>query len=216
MSAISPAVSACGIDRARMERDRAGADRHPAAVVRRDRLAAFPCARGARLASGVRELDAGHRTAAADDRREPRQQRLMLRVPQAEAVRRDAADRRDVRRFGEHDAGAAHRPRAEMLHVPVVAEPVDGGILAHRRHHDAVARGDGTEADRLEQKRRCHAGHGPCGCVARSIAANRARCQSASGAMPFWANSRRALSVLSSSRPMPRMTCGALVNWMSL
>src|SRR5271166_1321258 len=44
----------------------------------------------------------------------------------------------------------------------------------------------------------------------------RRRCQAGSGAIPLSASSRCAFSVLSSARPMPRSTCGALVNWMSL
>ena len=106
-----------------MERDRARRDRHPAAVLRRDRLAALPRPRRAGLAPGMRDLDAWHRAAARDDRGEARQQRLVLRVPQAETVMRDAADRGDMGCLGEHDAGAAHRPRAQMLHVPVITQP---------------------------------------------------------------------------------------------
>jgi hypothetical protein len=66
----------------------------------------------------------------------------------------DAADRGDMGCLGEHDAGAAHRPRAQMLHVPIVAQPVLGAVLAHRRHRDAVARSDRAEGDRLKQQRR--------------------------------------------------------------
>jgi hypothetical protein len=67
---------------------------------------------------------------------------------------RDAADRRDMGCLGEYDAGAAHRPRAQMLHVPIIAQSVLGAVLAHRRPHDAVARGDRAEGDRLKQQRR--------------------------------------------------------------
>ena len=62
-----------------------------------------------------------------------------------------------MRRFGEHEARPAHRLGAEVLDVPVVAEPVDGRILAHRRDRDAVRRGDGAEGDRLKQQGRGHA-----------------------------------------------------------
>src|SRR3984957_7750029 len=214
MSAISPAVSAWGSTAPGWNAIGLGptGTQPPSCGA----IGLLPSHVGVVLGLRPGELDAGHRAAAADDCSEPRQQRLMLRLPQAEAVGRDAADCGDVRPFGEHDAGAAHRTRAEMLHVPVITQAIDRGILAHRRHHDAVARGDGTETDRLEQKRCCHAGHGPCGCVAAQYRNDRVLCQSTSGAMPFSASSRRALSVLSSTRPMPRMTCGALVNWMSL
>ncbi len=59
-----------------------------------------------------------------------------------------------MRCLGEHDAGAAHGTRTQMLEVPVVTEPVLGAVLAHRRDDDAVARGDRAEGDRLEQQRR--------------------------------------------------------------
>jgi hypothetical protein len=40
--------------------------------------------------------------------------------------------------------------------VPRLGTAIDGRILAHRRHDDAVARGDGAKRDGLEQQRRRH------------------------------------------------------------
>ena len=42
-----------------------------------------------------------------------------------------------------------------------LAQPVVRAVLAHRRHHQTVARGDGAEADGLEQERRGHGVSGP-------------------------------------------------------
>src|SRR5262249_55735652 len=151
------------------ERDRARRYRHPTTFLRRHRFAALPGARRARFASGMRDLDAGHCATPLDDPRQPRHQRLLLRVPQAEAMRSDATDGGHMRRFGEDDAGAPHGTRAEMLDMPIIAEPVDGAVLAHRRHNDAVARGDRSESYRLKQKRRGHRRCDPWGWVADSI-----------------------------------------------
>ena len=74
-------------------------------------------------------------------------------VPEAEAMLGDAAARLDVRRLDAHDAGAADRARGEMREMPVVGEPVDCRVLAHRRHHDAVAGGDRAQRQRPEQMR---------------------------------------------------------------
>ena len=104
----------------------------------------------------------GTDAALRDDRRQPGQQRLMLRRVEAQAMRRDAADGGDMRRLGEHDAGAAGRAGAEVLDMPVVPQAVVGAVLAHRRDDDAVAGGDRAEADRLEQQRRW-----TCGVVSR-------------------------------------------------
>ena len=144
-------------------RHRARRQRHPAAVAAARSARRPPTAAHRRLASGMRELNAWHRATAFDDRHHAPQQRLVRFVPQPQAVVRDAADRRDMRRLGEHDAGAAHGARAEVLQVPVVAEPVGGAVLAHRRDHDAVAGGDRTESDRLKQQGRVgHSRWIPC------------------------------------------------------
>ncbi len=51
---------------------------------------------------------------------------------------RDASDRRYMRRFGEHDTGAAHGTRAVVLDMPIVSQPLGGAGLAHRRDDNAV------------------------------------------------------------------------------
>ena len=138
------------------ERDCAGADRLPAAIFHRDRLVATPRHINARLAPGMADLHAWHGPAFGDDRGQARQQMLVRGVPQAKAMRRDAARGGHMHNFGEDDPCPASRPRAEMLDVPVIAQPVTCGILTHRRHRDPVARGDGSEGDGFEKFGICH------------------------------------------------------------
>ena len=50
----------------------------------------------------------------------------------------DAAAPLDMGGLDDQKAGAGVRQHTEMGHVPIVAGPVVGAVLAHRRHHDAV------------------------------------------------------------------------------
>ena len=52
---------------------------------------------------------------------------------------RDPPAQLDVGRLHADDAVAAHRPRREMREVPVIGQAICRGVLAHWRHHDAVA-----------------------------------------------------------------------------
>ena len=54
-------------------------------------------------------------------------------------------------RFGDDQAGAAHRPAAEMHQVPIVGKAVLARILAHRRDSDAVAKGDAADGQGREE-----------------------------------------------------------------
>jgi hypothetical protein len=100
------------------------------------------------------KLDAGNRSALCNHRRQTRQQGLMLRRIEAQAVRRDAADAGDMRRLGHDDAGPSGRAGAQVLDMPVVPEAVIGAVLAHWGDDDAVAGGNRAKAYRLEQQRR--------------------------------------------------------------
>ena len=60
-------------------------------------------------------------------------------VPQPGVVRRNPALRRHRGRLGHHQACAAHGATAQMHQMPGSGHPVDGAVLAHRRHRDAVA-----------------------------------------------------------------------------
>ena len=81
----------------------------------------------------------------------------MIRIIQAEAARRDAADVRNVRRLGHHDPSTSGGAGAQVLDVPIAAQTIGGAVLAHRCDDDAVAGGDRAEADRLEKQGRRHA-----------------------------------------------------------
>lgn len=116
-------------------------------------IVAFPGAIGAGLAPGMTDLDAGDRPGLAhlsDDRR----QRLGLRVvPKTEAAGRDPSLRRDAGRLDHDEAGTAPRQPGEMRAMPIIREAVLGGVLAHRRGNDAIAKGDVFQAERVEQTR---------------------------------------------------------------
>ena len=47
--------------------------------------------------------------------------------------------------LAEYDACAAQREFAEMHQVPVGWAAVRGGVLAHRRHHHAIAHGNAAQ-----------------------------------------------------------------------
>ena len=59
------------------------------------------------------------------------------------------------RRLGEHQAGAADRPRTEMHQVPFVGKSVLARVLAHGRDDDPVGEGQVTKRDGIEEM-----GHG--------------------------------------------------------
>jgi hypothetical protein len=62
--------------------------------------------------------------------------------PNAEVGRRDAAARLDGRSLGEDESGASDSAAAQVDEMPVIREAVFGGILAHWRDDDAMAKFD--------------------------------------------------------------------------
>ncbi len=129
-----------------------GPDRVPAALGdRRYRLAAVPRQAGGSLAPGVGELDAELGAAGvATEADHPRQRRLVLVGIEPDAARRDAADRLHPGGLDHDQAGAGDRELAQVHDVPVPDRALAGGVLAHRRQHDAVgklhpAQGDGRK-----------------------------------------------------------------------
>jgi hypothetical protein len=99
------------------------------------------------------ELDGGDGALLGDERRDRRERVALRVVPKAEAMRRDAPARLDMRDLGADDAGAADRARAEMLQMPDIRHALDGRILAHRREHDSVARSHRAQRQRPEEMR---------------------------------------------------------------
>ena len=63
----------------------------------------------------------------------------------------DAALGRHRGGLGNDRRGAADRAAAQVHQVPVVRHAVGGRVLAHRRHHDAVAQGQRALRERIEQ-----------------------------------------------------------------
>lgn len=63
---------------------------------------------------------------------------------------RNAAFGSDRRGLDHDQASAADRTGAEMDEVPIVREAVVRGILAHRRHGDAVAQNHILQSEFLE------------------------------------------------------------------
>src|SRR5205085_12679831 len=122
-------------------------------VVRRERPVAMPGTRHARLAAGVRELDAGQRTLALYERCNSAKPRDVRIVPDAGIAVRDAPARLDRGRLDEDDAGAALRKFPKVYQMPVADMPVARRVLAHRRDDDAIARLYPSQLDRLAEAR---------------------------------------------------------------
>ncbi len=104
-------------------------------------MLAKPRAPGAGLAAGVRQLDACNRTLSVDKTGDTLHRFDLFVVPQPEVFGSDAPVRRHRHRFGDDQAGAANGTASQVNQVPVIGQAVDTGILAHRRHCDAIAKG---------------------------------------------------------------------------
>jgi hypothetical protein len=136
-------------------RMRQGRRRHrlPRALVRPERLAAFPRDVARRLAPGVAELDRdGHARVAADRLQHARHRGLGRVVVQTHVLRRDAADGLDRRGLDDQQARARQRELAEMDQMPVDHAAVLGGVLAHGGDHDAVGQRQGADLQRGEEQ----------------------------------------------------------------
>ena len=106
------------------------------------------------------QLDADGRTVLVNEV-DDRLQGLDLAVlPQAEIGGADAPARVDRRALGEDQAGAAQRELSEVNEMPGRGVTGVGGMLAHRRDHDAVLQLQVPKLERLEEDgfMRCHVG----------------------------------------------------------
>ncbi len=144
-------------------------DRLPAAVLRSNRARRLPGPARARLPAGMRELDTGQRLLRVDEANDAREAGDVAVVVDAEILRADAPIGGDGRRFGHHQRGAADGARGEMHEVPVVREPVNARVLAHRRNDDAVGQGQRTQGQRIEEMRHPARLRGPVEPVGRVI-----------------------------------------------
>lgn len=77
-----------------------------------------------------------------------------ISTPDSCAARRGKYGSRSSSRAGHHQRRTAERAAAQVHQVPVVRHSVDRGVLAHGRHRDAVAQGQRTLHQGLQQ------GHG--------------------------------------------------------
>ena len=80
-----------------------------------------------------------------------RQELDVLVLPDAGIVRGDTPRGFHRGRFGEDECGAADGAATQMHQVPIVEEAVLAGVLAHRRHGDAVAQRDFANLEGREQ-----------------------------------------------------------------
>ncbi|KAG0733443.1 hypothetical protein G6F23_013341 [Rhizopus arrhizus] len=126
-----------------MERQRRRRHRGPATrIVGRQLATAVPRSPHRGLAAGMAQLDAQrHRRPAADAGQHLRQRRLGAVIPQAQVGPADATARLDRGGFQDQQAGAGLRQVAQVHGVPVAGAAIFGGVLAHRRDHDAVGQG---------------------------------------------------------------------------
>jgi hypothetical protein len=106
---------------------------------------------GAGLAPGVGQLNAGHGALGSDKARDALQRGDLFVVPQAQVFGGDTALGGDGGGFGEYQPGTADGTAAEVDQVPVVGQAIDAGVLAHRRHGNAVEQGQLAQGIRFEQ-----------------------------------------------------------------
>jgi hypothetical protein len=112
---------------------------NPAALLGRHRLADREGWRHRRFAAGVRELHAELAVALRlAEGHDARQRFLGFVVVETETPRRDAAFRLDAAGLGDDEPDVGAGILAEMHDVPVGRLAVFGGVLAHRRQHDAI------------------------------------------------------------------------------
>jgi len=63
----------------------------------------------------------------------------------------DAARWFDRRLLDDDKRRAGKRQRAQVLEMPVIRRAVFGAVLAHRRHRNAIGKGDAAEVQWFEQ-----------------------------------------------------------------
>src|SRR5688572_29526797 len=113
--------------------------------------ASFPRDVATCFPAGVRKLNACDCALAVEEVRDPRERLNVLVSPDAQIAWRDSAFRGDRGRLDKDEGCAADGATAEMDEVPVVRKSVTSGILAHGRHHDAIAESDTADRQRAEE-----------------------------------------------------------------
>ena len=121
-------------------------------LVGADLQAALPGHAAGALAPRMGELDADrHRRNLAHAGQHTGQRRLGGVVVQAQVAQRDAPGWLDGCRLQDQQAGARQRQSTEVDEMPVGGLAFVGGVLAHRRDHDAVGKGQRADGKGSEQ-----------------------------------------------------------------
>ena len=139
--------------------NRRGCDGRPPALIGGNQLSALPRHLRRALPARVRQLDRHrHRRRIRPHDRQTLADGLFAGiVVKTQASVRDAADRRNRGRLDREHAGARFQELAPMHDVPVGGAAIHGGVLAHRRHDDAVRQ---RELAELEGREEVGFGHG--------------------------------------------------------
>jgi len=106
---------------------------------------------GAGLAPGMSQLNPGHGALGSDKARDALQRGDLCVVPQAQVFGGDTALGGHGGGFGENQPRPADSAAAEVDQVPVVGQAIDAGVLAHRRHGNAIEQGQLAQGIRFEQ-----------------------------------------------------------------
>ena len=97
------------------------------------------------------QLNAGDRPLGVDESGDPRQRFDVLLAPDAHVPGGNPSLGGDGGRLDHDKSDPARGSAAEVDQVPVVGQPVVGAVLAHRRHHDPIAKRDAPDRQRAEQ-----------------------------------------------------------------
>jgi hypothetical protein len=99
----------------------------------------------------MRELNAGNCALRMDEARDARERLNLLVAPQAHICRGDAPLARNGSGFHHRQRDAADRAAPEMHQVPVIRHALDGAVLTHRRHDNAIAQSDAAQDQRAQE-----------------------------------------------------------------
>jgi hypothetical protein len=86
----------------------------------------------------VRKLHTGNTALLVDKSYDSGQWLDLIVTPYTEVLRTDPPLREDGCSLRKHQSRAAHRTASQMNEVPVVREPINARVLAHRRNEHAV------------------------------------------------------------------------------
>lgn len=91
------------------------------------------------------KLDAGRRALGMNEGHNPGESIDLGILPEAQILGRDSAFWKNGRRLSKHETCTAYGTSGKMHKMPIVREAVDSGVLAHRRHSDAIRQCNSAE-----------------------------------------------------------------------